>query len=251
MPAQEYDVSSYDDVVMMEEAMEPEPIPHNTEEYDIIRENEFQDAQQKPLSTFSIDVDNASYSNLRRYLDYELPPIDAVRIEEMINYFSYDYPQPTGKHPFSLTTEVSQAPWNTEHQLVHIGLQGKDLDYDDVKTSNLVFLIDCSGSMSDKNKLPLLKSAFNILLNQLGPNDRVAIVAYAGAAGLVLPATPATEKEKIQKALKKLDSGGSTAGGEGIELAYKIAKENLIEDGNSPASLVSSSKSSFSSWRFS
>ena len=231
MPAQEYDVSSYDNV-MMEEAMEPEPIPHNTEEYDIIRENEFQDAQQKPLSTFSIDVDNASYSNLRRYLDYELPPVDAVRIEEMINYFSYDYPQPTGKHPFSLTTEVSQAPWNPEHQLVHIGLQGKDLDYDDVKTSNLVFLIDCSGSMSDKNKLPLLKSAFNILLNQLGPDDRVAIVAYAGAAGLVLPATPANEKEKILKAFKKLEAGGSTAGGEGIELAYKIAKENLIEDGN-------------------
>ncbi|MEZ5043379.1 MAG: VWA domain-containing protein [Saprospiraceae bacterium] len=203
-----------------------------TEEYDIIRENEFLEAQQQPLSTFSIDVDNASYSNIRRYLDYQLPPVDAVRIEEMINYFTYDYPQPKGEHPFSLTTEVSKAPWNLDHYLVHIGLQGKSLDLEDIRPSNLVFLIDCSGSMSDTNKLPLLKKAFNILLDQLGEKDKVSIVAYAGAAGLVLPATPATAKKQIMDALDKLEAGGSTAGGEGIQLAYRVAKENLISEGN-------------------
>lgn len=209
-----------------------EPIGHNTEEYDIIRENEFLDAKQNPLSTFSIDVDNASYSNIRRFLQHEMPPVDAVRIEEMINYFTYDYPQPLDEHPFSLTTEVAEAPWNRDHHLVHIGLQGKKLDYENIKASNLVFLLDCSGSMKDRNKLPLLKNALVILLDQLSENDRVAIVAYAGAAGLVLPSTPATEKRKILNALDKLQAGGSTAGGEGIELAYQVAKENLIADGN-------------------
>lgn len=204
----------------------------NTEEYDIIRENEFLDASQNPLSTFSIDVDNASYSNIRRFLDYEMPPIDAVRIEEMINYFSYDYPSPKGPHPFSLTTEVATAPWNQEHLLVHIGMQGKKLDLDNLQASNFVFLIDCSGSMSDANKLPLLKKSLRILLDQLGEQDRVAVVAYAGAAGLVLPSTPATEKRKILNALNKLDAGGSTAGGQGIQLAYEVAKENLIPGGN-------------------
>ena len=205
---------------------------HDTEEYDVIRENDFLNALQNPLSTFSIDVDNASYSNIRRHLEYELPPVDAVRIEEMINYFSYDYPQPDGPHPFSLTTEVAQAPWNREHHLVHIGIQGEKLDYEDLKASNLVFLVDCSGSMSDANKLPLLKKSLGILLDQLGSQDRVAIVAYAGAAGLVLPSTPATEKNVILNALNKLDAGGSTAGGAGIQLAYNVAKENLIEEGN-------------------
>lgn len=217
-------------VTEMEEAPE-EPI-HNTEEYDIIRENEFLDALQNPLSTFSIDVDNASYSNIRRYLQHQMPPVDAVRIEEMINYFTYDYPQPQDEHPFSLTTEVAEAPWNRDHYLVHIGLQGKSLDFEDLKASNLVFLVDCSGSMSDANKLPLLKNSLKILLNQLGPNDKVAIVAYAGAAGLVLPSTPATEQKQILKALDKLNAGGSTAGGEGIQLAYQVAKDNLIPDGN-------------------
>ncbi|MBX2873430.1 MAG: VWA domain-containing protein [Saprospiraceae bacterium] len=218
----------YDEEQEMSEA-EPQ---HNTEEYDIIRENEFLDAKQNPLSTFSIDVDNASYSNIRRYLDYEMPPVDAVRIEEMVNYFSYDYPAPNGKHPFSLTTEVAAAPWNKEHMLVHIGMQGKKLDLDNLKASNFVFLIDCSGSMGDSNKLPLLKKSLRILLEQLGDQDRIAVVAYAGAAGLVLPSTPATEKRKILAALDKLDAGGSTAGGEGIQLAYEVAKENLIVDGN-------------------
>lgn len=214
-----------------EEMAEEEP-QHNTEEYDIIRENEFLDATQNPLSTFSIDVDNASYSNIRRFLDYEMPPVDAVRIEEMINYFSYDYPSPQGAHPFSLTTEVATAPWNQQHMLVHIGLQGKKLDLDNLKASNFVFLIDCSGSMGDTNKLPLLKKSLRILLDQLGEQDRVAVVAYAGAAGLVLPSTPATEKRKILKALDKLKAGGSTAGGQGIQLAYEVAKQNLIPGGN-------------------
>ena len=155
-----------------------------------------------------------------------------VRIEEMINYFNYDYPQPTGDDPFSINMEVSQAPWNSKHKLVHIGLQGKNLDYDDLKPSNLVFLIDVSGSMSDHNKLPLLKSSMKMLVGELDENDRVAIVVYAGAAGLVLPSTPVSEKEKIIAALDQLSAGGSTAGGAGIKLAYKVAAQNLIEDGN-------------------
>lgn len=206
----------------------------NTEEYGKIIENPFLGAKENPLSTFSIDVDNASYSNVRRYLrEYnQIPPNGAVRLEEMINYFEYSYPQPSGEHPFSITTELGAAPWNKDHQLVHIGLQGKSLDYNELKPSNLVFLIDCSGSMSDENKLPLLKKSLEKLLTQLGDQDKVAIVAYAGAAGLILPATRATEKNKILNALNKLKSGGSTAGGQGIELAYKVAKENLIADGN-------------------
>lgn len=215
-----------------DQEMEADEPRHNTEEYDIIRENEFLDATQNPLSTFSIDVDNASYSNIRRYLDYEMPPVDAVRIEEMINYFSYDYPSPKGSHPFGLTTEVSNAPWNKENLLVHIGMQGKKSDLDNLKASNFVFLVDCSGSMSNANKLPLLKKSLRILLDQLGEEDRVAIVAYAGAAGLVLPSTGATEKRKILAALDKLNAGGSTAGGEGIQLAYEVAKQNLVPGGN-------------------
>lgn len=206
---------------------------NNTEEYDKIQENTFKGVAQTPVSTFSIDVDNASYSNIRRYLEMDaMPPVGAVRIEEMINYFDYDYPQPQGTDPFSINTEISTAPWNTDHHLIHIGLQGKDLAYDDLKSSNLVFLIDASGSMSDENKLPLLKKSLKLLLTELGDNDRVAIVAYAGAAGLVLPSTPASQHETILNALDGVNSGGSTAGGEGIELAYKIAKENLISDGN-------------------
>ncbi len=205
----------------------------NTEEYSKIVENNFKDAKQNPLSTFSIDVDNASYSNIRRFLEQNtMPPGGAVRIEEMINYFSYDYPDPQGEHPFSVYSEVSQCPWNTKHQLVHIGIQGKKLNYKDLKPSNLVFLIDASGSMSDNNKLPLLKKALKLLLDQLSEKDHVAIVAYAGSAGLILPSTPATKKEKILKAIDKLEAGGSTAGGEGIKLAYKVAEENYIPDGN-------------------
>lgn len=207
--------------------------PHNTDEYDVIHENTFQDPLKSPLSTFSIDVDAASYSNLRRVINSgQKPQKDMIRIEEMINYFSYDYPEPKGEHPFSITTEVAQAPWNKNHQLVHIGLQGKKLDYENTDPSNLVFLIDVSGSMSHLNKLPLLKSSLKMLVGELSAKDKIAIVAYAGAAGLVLPPTPASENSTIISALDNLSSGGSTAGGQGIKLAYKIAEEAFINNGN-------------------
>ncbi len=206
---------------------------YNTEEYDNIVENEYKGVLNNPLSTFSIDVDNASYSNVRRFLNnYQLPQKDAVRIEEMINYFDYDYPNPKGKTPFSVITEISDAPWNPSHKLIHIGIQGKKLNYEDLKPSNLVFLIDVSGSMSAQNKLPLVKKSMELLLDGLSGKDRVAIVVYAGAAGLILPSTPANEKDKIMKAIMNLNAGGSTAGGEGIKLAYKVAKENFIKGGN-------------------
>ncbi|MFZ5999191.1 MAG: vWA domain-containing protein, partial [Bacteroidota bacterium] len=212
----------------------PEQQPQwNTEEYDGIQENIFHDAQRKPLSTFSIDVDAASYSNVRRYLNNgQQPPKDAVRIEEMVNYFDYDYQQPIGEDPFSIYTEVAAAPWNTKHKLIHIGLQGKVIPTENLPASNLVFLIDVSGSMEDPNKLPLLKTSFKMLVEQLREQDRVAIVVYAGAAGLVLPSTSGAEKKKIIAALDELQAGGSTAGGEGIRLAYRIAKENFKANGN-------------------
>ncbi|MCP4151025.1 MAG: DUF3520 domain-containing protein [bacterium] len=205
----------------------------NTEEYDRLKENAFKDAKQNPLSTFSIDVDNASYSNIRRFINKnQLPPKDSVRIEEMINYFTYDYPQPKGRTPFSITTEVSKCPWNYQHKLVHIGLQGKRLDYDELRPSNLIFLVDSSGSMQSRNKLPLLKKSLGMLLDGLDDKDKVSIVAYAGSAGLVLPSTPASRKNVILRAIDQLSAGGSTAGGAGIQLAYKVAKENFIKNGN-------------------
>ncbi len=208
-------------------------VNHNTEEYEAIEENGFRDALKNPLSTFSIDVDAASYSNMRRFLNQgQMPPKDAVRIEEMVNYFTYDYPQPTSNDPFSITTEMSDCPWNKNHRLVHIGLQGKEIPTQNLPASNLVFLVDVSGSMDSPEKLPLLKSAFSMLLGQLRPQDRVAIVVYAGAAGLVLPSTSGSHKEEILDAIERLEAGGSTAGGAGIELAYKIAKENFIKEGN-------------------
>ena len=209
------------------------PVEQNTEEYSTISENVFRGALQEPLSTFSIDVDAASYSNVRRFIQSgQQVPKDAVRIEEMINYFDYDYTQPTGEDPFSIYTEVSAAPWNSQHKLVHIGLQGKKIAVDNLPASNLVFLIDVSGSMSDPNKLPLLQSSFKLLVEQLRKQDRVAIVVYAGAAGVVLPSTAGSEKQKIIDALDNLQAGGSTAGGAGIQLAYAIAKENFQKDGN-------------------
>lgn len=211
---------------------QPQP-DYNTEEYDGINENIFHGALQNPLSTFSIDVDAASYSNIRRFIQLgQRPPKDAVRIEEMVNYFDYDYKQPTGEDPFSIYTEIAAAPWNKKHKLVHIGLQGKNIPKENLPPSNLVFLIDVSGSMSDENKLPLLKASFKLLVEQLREQDRVAIVVYAGAAGLVLPSTSGAEKKKIIESLENLQAGGSTAGGEGIKLAYKIAKENFRKDGN-------------------
>ncbi|MEP5611345.1 MAG: von Willebrand factor type A domain-containing protein [Cyclobacteriaceae bacterium] len=206
---------------------------HNTEEYATIHENGFRKVLDKPLSTFSIDVDAASYSNMRRFINNgQLPPKDAVRIEEMINYFGYNYKNPTGKDPFSINTELSKAPWNEEHLIVQVGLQGKKIEMDNLPASNIVFLIDVSGSMSAPNKLPLLKSAFKLLANELRPQDKVSIVVYAGAAGLVLPPTDGNDKGTMMKALDRLNAGGSTAGGAGIELAYKTAMENFVEGGN-------------------
>ncbi|BBO85825.1 hypothetical protein DSCO28_63910 [Desulfosarcina ovata subsp. sediminis] len=205
----------------------------NTEEYDPIRENTFKNAAENPLSTFSIDVDTASYSNLRRFINMgQLPPKDAVRIEEMINYFDYGYPEPVGEHPFSVVTEVGPCPWNAQNRLMHIGIQGKRLDYAHLKPANLVFLIDSSGSMQNANKLPLLKTSLKLLLDELGEKDRIAIVAYAGSAGLILPSTPATEKARIIEALDSLKAGGSTAGGQGIRLAYATTLDSLIPGGN-------------------
>ena len=207
--------------------------PHNTEEYERIYENEFLDVSENPLSTFSIDVDTASYSNVRRFLNSnQMPPEDSVRIEEMINYFSYNYKIPQGNQPFSITTNASTCPWNTSHQLVSIGLQGKTFENNEIPPSNLVFLIDVSGSMNQPNKLPLLKSAFKMMTNQLSSNERVAIVVYAGAAGTVLESTPGSNRQRITQAINNLSAGGSTAGGAGIQLAYKIAKENFIDGGN-------------------
>jgi Ca-activated chloride channel family protein len=205
----------------------------NTEEYDAINENIFHDAIKNPLSTFSIDVDAASYSNVRRFINNgQRPPKDAVRIEEMVNYFDYSYEQPKDDHPFSVITEISQAPWNSKHKLVHIGLQGKKISTEKLPPSNLVFLIDVSGSMNDPNKLPLLKTSFKMLVEQLRAQDHVAIVVYAGAAGLVLEPTPGYEKKRINEALDRLEAGGSTAGGAGINLAYAVAKEHFVKNGN-------------------
>ncbi|RPI70762.1 MAG: DUF3520 domain-containing protein [Ignavibacteriales bacterium] len=205
----------------------------NTEEYGLIEENDFLDAYSNPLSTFSIDVDAASYSNVRRFImSGNLPPKDAVRIEEFVNYFDYDYPKPEGNKPFSVFNEMGNCPWNKDNYLVHIGIKGKELNDEERRPGNFVFLIDVSGSMEPENKLPLLKKAYKMMVNNLSPKDRVAIVVYAGSAGLILPSTPATEKEKIIEAIERLQAGGSTAGGQGIQLAYKIAKENFIKDGN-------------------
>jgi len=205
----------------------------NTEGYAAVNENGFKNVNNNPLSTFSIDVDNASYSNIRRFINMgELPPADAVRIEEMINYFKYDYPEPKGEHPFSVYTELAVCPWNIKHQLLQVGLRGKSIDKSSLPPSNLVFLIDVSGSMSDVNKLPLLKSAFSLLVNELRAQDRVAIVVYAGAAGLVLESTPGNRKEAILAAIDNLEAGGSTAGGAGLKLAYAQAEKNFIKGGN-------------------
>ncbi|MDX1941462.1 MAG: von Willebrand factor type A domain-containing protein [Saprospiraceae bacterium] len=208
--------------------------PFNTEDYDLIQENCFFEATQNPLSTFSIDVDAASYSNIRRFIQQQgqIPPKDAVRIEEMVNYFDYEYPQPQSEHPFEVITEISECPWQPQHRLVHIGLQGKKIATENLPASNLVFLIDVSGSMQDANKLPLVQASMKLLTDQLREQDRVAIVVYAGAAGLVLPPTSGKDKQKIKEAIDNLEAGGSTAGGAGIMLAYKTARENFVEGGN-------------------
>ncbi len=211
----------------------PIPAQPTQEDYDTFVENAFESPKTAPLSTFSIDVDNASYTNIRRFLNNgQEVPKDAVRVEEMVNFFKYNYPQPKDQHPFSINTEVSDSPWNSKNKILKIGLQGKNIPTNDLPASNLVFLIDVSGSMSDMNKLPLLKQSLKILVNELRAKDKVAIVVYAGAAGMVLKPTSGDEKKTIIEALDKLEAGGSTAGGAGIELAYKIASENFIKNGN-------------------
>jgi Ca-activated chloride channel family protein len=204
-----------------------------SESYNNIVENDWFNTSDKPLSTFSVDVDEASYSNVRRFLtEGALPPPDAVRIEELVNYFDYDYPDPRGEHPFSITTEVADCPWNRGHKLVHIGLQGRHMNIEQLPPANLVFLIDVSGSMNEPDKLPLLKSSFRLLVDQLRDEDRVAIVVYAGAAGLVLPSTPGSHKEEIRCAIDRLEAGGSTAGAAGIQLAYQVAQQCFMKEGN-------------------
>jgi Ca-activated chloride channel family protein len=205
----------------------------NTEEYDRIYENEFHKVKDKPESTFSIDVDTASYANVRRFLNNnQLPYKDAVRIEELINYFTYDYPEPSGEHPFAFYTESSGCPWSPDHRLIHIGIQGRIIPPEQLPPCNLVFLIDVSGSMNDENKLPLLKKAFTLLVNELRDRDRVAVAVYAGAAGLVLPPTPGNEKSVILASLDRLAAGGSTAGGAGVRLAYETAEQYYKQGGN-------------------
>lgn len=236
-------VTAYDASQIMRSKVSGVPIPRspypvnnqvsNNESYDKIEENIFKMVTTAPLSTFSIDVDKAGYSNIRRMINNgQKIPKDAVKIEEMINYFNYDYPQSKRNEPFSITTEVASSPWNTNTKLVKIGLKGKDIATENTPASNLVFLLDVSGSMNSENKLGLLKSAMEVLVDKLREEDKVSIVVYAGAAGTVLEPTNGNNKEKIMEAIDKLRAGGSTAGGEGIKLAYKIAEENFIKDGN-------------------
>ncbi len=212
---------------------EANTIPSNTESYNNFTENPFIKTADETFSTFSIDVDTASYSNVRRFItNQELPPVDAVRIEELINYFSYDYPEPENNVPFSLSQEMISCPWNEFNKLLLIGLQGKRLQPEEIPPSNLVFLLDVSGSMSDPNKLPLLKKSFNILTSNLKESDSVSIVVYAGASGVVLDGVAGNNESVINEALESLEAGGSTAGAEGIAMAYKLAEKHFIKDGN-------------------
>ncbi|BEG63375.1 vWA domain-containing protein [Coprobacter fastidiosus] len=205
----------------------------NREEYSHNAENRFKSPVKDPLSTFSIDVDAASYSNIRRFINQgEMPPKDAVRIEEMINYFNYNYPKPTGNDPVRITTEVGICPWNKTHRLVQIGLKAREIESQNLPASNFVFLIDVSGSMFGPTRLELVKSSLRLLVNNLREKDRVAIVTYCGDARVALPSTPGNEKQKIKDALETLTAGGSTAGGAGIKEAYRIAQKNFIAQGN-------------------
>ena len=212
----------------------------NTEEYGRIQENGFKSVADTPLSTFSIDVDPASYSNMRRFINRgELPPADAIRTEELVNYFSYDYPKPTGNDPVKITVEAGTCTWNTAHRLVRIGLKAKEIPTEQLPASNLVFLVDVSGSMWGANRLDLVKSSLKLLVNNLRNKDKVAIVTYAGSAGVKLEATSGGDKQKIREAIDELTASGSTAGGAGIHLAYQIAKKNFISDGNNRIILCS------------
>ncbi len=210
-----------------------QPAPgFNTENYAHIADNKFVSVSDRPLSTFSIDVDTASYANVRRFLrEGRLPPPDAVRIEELVNYFRFDYPAPETEAPFSVTTGVAACPWKPEHKLVHIGLRARSIPDRDLPARNLVFLLDVSDSMDDPQKLPLVKASMAMLADQLTERDRVSIVVYAGASGLVLPPTPGDRRGEIRAALSQLQAGGSTAGGAGLRLAYHVAQQSFIEGG--------------------
>ena len=218
------------------DSYKPEPYPittPNTEEYSGIYENKFMDTTNDSLSTFSIDVDTTSYSHVRRYLNGNfLPPEDAVRIEEMINYFDYDYPLPDNGDPFSVSIEVADCPWESTHDLMKIGLKGRDIAQENLPPSNLVFLLDVSGSMWDNNKLPLLKEALKLLVKELDEQDTISIVVYAGSAGTILEPTSGNQKDKIINAIQNLQADGFTAGGQGIQHAYNLAQQNFIEGGN-------------------
>ena len=233
---EEYTEGEADDVMFESpEMIEEEPISteFNTEEYAYLPENDFLSPGANPLSTFSIDVDNASYTNTRRYLeDGMLPPVDAIRTEEFVNYFDYNYPTPTKDETFSVYTEVGECPWNADNKLVHIGMKGYTVPIEELPPSNLVFLIDISGSMSDQNKLPLLKKSYKMMVDRLNEKDRVAIVTYAGDDRVALESTSCKYKEKIKEAIDNLESGGSTNGAGGIERAYEIAGKNFLPEGN-------------------
>lgn len=205
----------------------------NTEEYNAIQENGFKSVSENPLSTFSADVDTASYANLRRMITdgYGINP-DAIRIEEMINYFSYDYPEPKNDEPFSVTAEISDCPWNSESQLMMIGMKTKDIDLSKREPMNLVFLIDVSGSMYEDSKLPLVQKSFSMLAENLTENDRISIVTYAGCDEVVLKGGTGAQRDEIIEAIESLSAGGSTAGADGIKTAYKIAEKYFIESGN-------------------
>lgn len=204
---------------------------YQSEGYDHFRDSGFQTVRDEPLSTFSIDVDTAAYSNLRRLLlEGRLPPKDAVRVEEMLNYFNYDYPKPEPGQPFSVSTEVAECPWKPGHLLLQVGMAAPPIETRDVPARNLVFLLDVSGSMNSPDKLPLLKSAAKMLVRTLRPQDRVSIVVYAGSEGVVLSPTSGNEQRRILDALDSLRSGGATNGGAGIQLAYKLAQENYNKD---------------------
>lgn len=205
----------------------------NTESYKEILENKFVNPLNEPLSTFAADVDAASYSNLKRFIKSgSLPPVDAVRVEEMINYFEYDLEGPRNGDPVNIKTELTQTPWNTQHQLLRISLKAKNIPTEKLPESNFVFLIDVSGSMSSHNKLPLVKSSFKLLVDQLRPQDKVAIVTYAGNATIALESTSGDKKMKIKEIIDGLQAGGNTAGGDGLKMAYNIARKNFVKNGN-------------------
>jgi len=210
----------------------PQPAEFNTENYAHVSENEFLNVADQPLSTFSIDVDTASYSNARRFLNGgSLPPKDAIRVEEWLNYFSYDYPEPIAQEPFSVTSEVSACPWNASHRLVRLGLKSQQISQAETPARNLVFLLDVSGSMMPENKLPLLKRGLALLAENMRPKDTISIVVYAGASGLALPATSGAERGRVLDALGRLEAGGSTNGGDGIRLAYATARRHFVKGG--------------------